>query len=117
MSLRAMFWPGRPEAARRFRPSTILGWLQRPERAAVREKCVSARNLKRRRFEHAERDRGIGARRCPAPTRRHSAATWSYPAASATLIVAMLRERASARRSVIGPSNCPHSWPGSTSAR
>ena len=38
------------------------------------------------------------------PKRRQNAATLSKPVDSATLIVAMLREWASARRSVIGPS-------------
>jgi hypothetical protein len=40
----------------------------------------------------------------PTPILSHSAATLSKPAVSATLIVATLRDSASARRSVMMPS-------------
>ena len=50
---------------------------------------------------------GYGRGGVPAPILRQSAATWSYPAASATFTATMLRDRASARRSVTGPSNSP----------
>ena len=50
------------------------------------------------------RSTGYGRGGVPTPTRFHSAATSVVAGGSATLIVAMLRESASARRSVIGPS-------------